>query len=109
MFTLDAKFLVIDINNFYLNTSLERFEYMVINVSSLPQENDRQVRSDRTFTERKGLHRDSERNVRLATGRHPRQRIVTAQSSQGWISPDDSHTRLMDPRYSAHIILVSSG
>jgi hypothetical protein len=36
--TLGAKFLVIDINNFYLNTPLGRFEYMEINLSSLPQE-----------------------------------------------------------------------
>jgi hypothetical protein len=36
--TLGAKFLVLDINNFYLNTPLGRFEYMVINLSSLPQE-----------------------------------------------------------------------
>jgi hypothetical protein len=36
--TLGAKFLVIDINNFYLNTPLGRLEYMVINLSSLPQE-----------------------------------------------------------------------
>jgi hypothetical protein len=36
--TLGAKFLVIDINNFYLNTPLGRFKYMVINFSSLPQE-----------------------------------------------------------------------
>jgi hypothetical protein len=36
--TLGAKFLVIDIHNFYLNTPLGRFEYMVINFSSLPQE-----------------------------------------------------------------------
>jgi hypothetical protein len=36
--TLGAKFLVIGINNFYLNTPLGRFEYMVINFSSLPQE-----------------------------------------------------------------------
>jgi hypothetical protein len=36
--TLGAKFLVIDIQNFYLNTPLGRFEYMVINLSSLPQE-----------------------------------------------------------------------
>jgi hypothetical protein len=36
--TLGAKFLVIDIKNFYLNTLLGRFEYMVINLSSLPQE-----------------------------------------------------------------------
>jgi hypothetical protein len=36
--TLGAKFLVIDIHNFYLNTPLGRFEYMVINLSSLSQE-----------------------------------------------------------------------
>jgi hypothetical protein len=36
--TQDSKFLVIDINNFYLNTPLGRFEYMVINLASLPQE-----------------------------------------------------------------------
>jgi hypothetical protein len=36
--TLGAKFLVIDINIFCLNTPLGRFEYMVINLSSLPQE-----------------------------------------------------------------------
>jgi hypothetical protein len=36
--TLGAKFLVIDIKNFYLNTLLGRFEYMVINLSSIPQE-----------------------------------------------------------------------
>jgi hypothetical protein len=35
--TLGAKFLVIDINNFYLNTPLGRFEYMVINLASLPK------------------------------------------------------------------------
>jgi hypothetical protein len=36
--TLGAKFLVIDITNFYLKTPLRRLEYMVINLSSLPQE-----------------------------------------------------------------------
>jgi hypothetical protein len=36
--TTGAKFLVIDITNFYLNTPLERFKYMVINLTSLPQE-----------------------------------------------------------------------
>jgi hypothetical protein len=36
--TLGAKFLVIDITNFYLSTPLGRFEYMVINLSSLLQE-----------------------------------------------------------------------
>jgi hypothetical protein len=36
--TPNEKFLVIDINNFYLNTPLGRFEYMVINLVLLPQE-----------------------------------------------------------------------
>jgi hypothetical protein len=36
--TLDAEVLVIDINMFYLNTLLGRFEYMVINLLLLPQE-----------------------------------------------------------------------
>jgi hypothetical protein len=36
--TKGAIFLVVDIKNFYLNTPLVRFEYMVINLSSLPQE-----------------------------------------------------------------------
>jgi hypothetical protein len=37
--TLGAKFLVIDIKSFYLNTPpLGQFEYMVINLLSLPQE-----------------------------------------------------------------------
>jgi hypothetical protein len=36
--TLGAKFLVIDIDNFYLKTPLGQFEYMIINLSSLPQE-----------------------------------------------------------------------
>jgi hypothetical protein len=35
---MGAKFLVIDIKKFYLNTPLGRLEYMVINLSSLPQE-----------------------------------------------------------------------
>jgi hypothetical protein len=33
-----AKFLVIDIKNFYLNTPLECYQYMVIMMASLPQE-----------------------------------------------------------------------
>jgi hypothetical protein len=36
--TPGARFLVIDIKNFYLNTPLERSEYMVIMMASLPQE-----------------------------------------------------------------------
>jgi hypothetical protein len=36
--TLGSKFLVIDIKKIYLTTPLGRFEYMVINLSLLPQE-----------------------------------------------------------------------
>jgi hypothetical protein len=36
--TKGARFLVVDIKNFYLNTPLGRFKCMVINLSSLPQE-----------------------------------------------------------------------
>jgi hypothetical protein len=36
--TKGATFLVVDIKNFYINTPLRRLEYMVINLSSLPQE-----------------------------------------------------------------------
>jgi hypothetical protein len=35
--TKGARFLVVDVKNFYLNTPLGRFEYMVINLSSFPQ------------------------------------------------------------------------
>jgi hypothetical protein len=81
---------------------------MVINLASLPQETIEKYDLNE-LAQDGGLHRDSERNVRFATGRHTHQRIVTAQSGQGWIPPDDPHTRLMDTRYSSHIILVSSG
>jgi hypothetical protein len=36
--TPGTKFLIIDINNFYLNTPLERYEYMAVMLASLPQE-----------------------------------------------------------------------
>jgi hypothetical protein len=36
--TSNTKFLVIDINNFFVNTLLGRFEYMVINLAAPPQE-----------------------------------------------------------------------
>ena len=33
-----AKFLMIDIKNFYLNTPMERFEYMRLKLSDLPED-----------------------------------------------------------------------
>jgi hypothetical protein len=86
--TLGAKFLVIDINHFYLKPPLGRFEYMVINLSSLPQE--------------------TIEKYNVTTSRHPRQRIITAQSSQGWLPTDAAHTWTLDPQHSPTIILVSS-
>jgi hypothetical protein len=99
--TPSAKFLVIDINFFNLNTPPWKILIYGHQFSVAPSRNDQQARSERTRTGRKGLHRNSERNVRFATGRHPCQRIFTAQYSQGWIPPDDPHSRLMDPRYSS--------
>jgi hypothetical protein len=73
--TLGAKFLVIDIKNFYLNTPLGRFEYTVINLSSLPQETIEKYdlielsQDGKAYIEIKGMYG--------STCRHPRQRIVT--------------------------------
>jgi hypothetical protein len=103
--TLGAKLLVIDINNFYLNTPLGRVEYMVINLSSLPQETIDKYNLVELSQDGKV---NSERHVRITTNRHPRQRTVTAQSSQGWLLTDATHTWPLDPRYSPNIILVSS-
>jgi hypothetical protein len=75
---------------------------MVISLSLLPHE------TDRTSTGRKGIRRNSERHVRITTGRHPHQLIVTAQSSQGWLLTDATHTWPMGKRYSPNLILVSS-
>jgi hypothetical protein len=56
--TLGAKFLVIDIKNFYLNTPLGRFEYMVINLSSLPQETIDLSQDGKVYIEiQKGMYR----------------------------------------------------
>jgi hypothetical protein len=38
IFTLGARFLVIDIKHFYLNTPLGQYKYMIINLTSPPQE-----------------------------------------------------------------------
>jgi hypothetical protein len=36
--TNNAKYMTMDIGNFYLNTPLDRFRYMRINISDIPQE-----------------------------------------------------------------------
>jgi hypothetical protein len=35
--TNNTKYMTMDIGNFYLNTPLDRFEYMPINISDVPQ------------------------------------------------------------------------
>jgi hypothetical protein len=106
--TLGAKFLVIDIKNFYFNTPLGRFEYMVINLSSLRQEMIDKYDLIELSQDGK-VYIEIQKGVYDTTGRHPRQRTVTAQSSQGWLPTDTAHTWSLDPRYSPNIILVSSG
>jgi hypothetical protein len=36
--TKNAKYMMMDIGNFYLNTPLDRYEYMRININDIPQE-----------------------------------------------------------------------
>jgi hypothetical protein len=106
--TLGSKFLVIDINNFYLNTPLRRFEYMEINLSSLPQETiDKYdlielAQDGKVYIEiQKGMYGLPHSGI-LANN------VVTAQSSQGWLPTDATHTWPLQTRYSPNIILVSS-
>ena len=47
-----SKFLTININNFYLNTPMERFEYMRLKLSDLPED----------FVERYNLEPKSDKN-----------------------------------------------
>ena len=47
-----AKFLTIDIKNFYLNTPMERFEYMRLKLSDLPED----------FVERYNLEPKADKN-----------------------------------------------
>jgi hypothetical protein len=60
-----------------------------------PSGNSRQIRLTQPSTGRRGVHRNPDIYVRVAAGRHPRQRIVTAQSSQGWIPTHTTHTHVL--------------
>jgi hypothetical protein len=82
---------------------------MVINLASLPQESIEKYDLD-------ALAQDGKFYIEIQKGMHglPQAGILTNELLQrnlanGWIPPDDPHTRLMDRRYSSHIILVSSG
>jgi hypothetical protein len=99
--TQGAKLLVIDINFNYLNTPLGRFEYMVINLASLPQETIEKYDLNE-------LAQDVKVYIQIQKGMYglPQEGIITSELLQRNLAEDGS--RLMDARYSSHIILVSS-
>jgi hypothetical protein len=108
--TLGAKFLVVDIKNFYLNTPLGRFEYMVINLSSLPQE----TIENYDLIE---LSQDGKVYIEIQKGMYgfPQAGIFANELLQRNLAKDGyrptPHTHGLwpvDPRHSSHIILVIS-
>jgi hypothetical protein len=106
--TMGAKFLVIDINRIYLNTPLGRFEYMVINLSSLPQE-----KIDKY--DLLNLAQDGKVYIKIQKGMYglPQSGILATELLQRDLAKDGyqptQHTRALDTQHSPHIILVSSG
>jgi hypothetical protein len=90
--TKGARFLVIDIKKIYFNTSLGRYEYMVINLSSLPQEvideyNLLELAHDgRVYIEiQKGMYG-------LPQGGILTKKIVTLMIISQWIPPNQTHS-----------------
>jgi hypothetical protein len=106
--TLGAKFLVIDIKNFYLNTPLGRFKYMVINLSSLPQE----MIDKYDLIE---LAQDGKVYIEVHKGMYglPQAGILANELLQRNLSKDSyrptQHTWPLETQYSPNLILVSSG
>jgi hypothetical protein len=105
--TLGAKFLVIDIKNFCLNTPLGRFEYMVINLSSLPQETIEKY-------DLLELSQDGKVYIEIQKGMYglPQAGILANELLQRNLAKDGyrptQHTWPLDPRHSPNIILISS-
>jgi hypothetical protein len=105
--TKGAQFLVIDIKNFYVNTPLGRFEYMVINLASLPQETIEKYDLNE-------LAQDGKVYIEIQKGMNglPQAGILANELLQRNLAKDGyrptTHTQIMDARYSSHIILVSS-
>jgi hypothetical protein len=107
IYTLGAKILVVDITKIYLNTPLGRFEYMVVNVSSLPQE---------TIDKYDLLNRAQEGKVyiKIQKGMYglPHAAILANKVLQRNLAKDGyrptQHTRALDAQHSPHIILASS-
>jgi hypothetical protein len=105
--TLGAKFLGIDIKNFYLNTLLGRFEYMVINLMSLPQEKIEKY----DLIE---LSQDGKIKIEIQKCMYGLSQagILANELLQRNLAKDGyrptTHTRPLDPRHLSNIILVSS-
>jgi hypothetical protein len=105
--TLGAKFLVIDIKKIYLDTPFGRFEYMVINLSSLPQETIKKYNL-------LNLAQDRKVYIEIQKGMYglPQAGILTNELLQRNLAKDGyrptQHTRALDARHSPHIIPVSS-
>jgi hypothetical protein len=95
--TMGAKFLVIDIKNFYLNTPPRTIRIPGNQFIFPSSRKNRQIRLTQPRTGRKGIHRNPKNHVWVTAGRHPRQRIVTAKFGTGWIPPHTTHTRDLDP------------
>jgi hypothetical protein len=106
--TLGAKFFVIDIKKFYLNTPLGRFEYMVINLSSLPQETIDKYNLIELAQDGKVYIEIQKRMYGL-----PQAGILANELLQRNLAKDGyqptQHTWPMEARYSPGLILVSSG
>jgi hypothetical protein len=108
--TLGAKFLVIDIKKIYVNTPLGRFKYMVINLSSLPQE----TIDKYNLIE---LAQDGNVYIEIQKGIYglPQAGILANELLQrnlakdGYQPTDTTHTWPMEARYSPGLIIVSSG
>ena len=77
-----AKFLTIDIKNFYLNTPMERFEYMRLKLSDLPED----------FVERYNLEPKSDKNgqvyIKICRGMYglPQAGLLVQQLLEEWLN-----------------------
>ena len=72
--TPGARFMSIDIKNFYLATPMKRYEYIKLKLNTLPDKIIREYKLANIATP--DLRRSSKRNVRPTTGRSPYRRAI---------------------------------
>jgi hypothetical protein len=75
--TPGARFLVIDIKNFYLNIPPRKVRVNGCPDVIPPTGSNRRIRTRLSRGRRQGIHRNPERHVQLATSWHPCERTVT--------------------------------